>query len=76
MSADNYHLVDKRSDGTFVVLTNLSASDEYGPREWNRMKPAWTGHSLGDALNAAHKIERSQWTEYGITVSARASGDL
>ena len=76
MSADNYHLVDKRSDGTYVVLSNLSASVDYTKRQLNGMEPRWRTYSLDSALRAAHKLEREQYTEYGVQVTDRAEADL
>ena len=72
MSADNYHLVDQRADGTYVVLANLSASVDYGKRALNQMRPRWSGTDYGQALIAAHDLELHEWTEYGVTISERA----
>ena len=66
MSADNYHYVGKVGNGRFGLWTNCCASIDGPPQG----KPRETFATAEEAILAAHRYEREQWTEYGVTLGA------
>lgn len=69
MSADNLIYVKHRKDlGKFVVLDNLSASVDYTRAMLNKIEPHSTHDTLGEAIMAAHVLDREGYYEYGVQV--------
>ena len=62
MSADNYHYVGKVGNGRYGVWTNCSASADNEPYG----KPTAVYDTAEEAILAAHRFEREEWTEYGV----------